>query len=137
MLCSGMINPAPFTAMEKALRDNDEAAFKARWRLDGFQTNLVGGSGLAGNEVFEQGSRKKWFLKPDLGTAAILENGAALIVPCEIWAWEKGRAVDKVHLLLVRENDGYLALGGGEKREQVEALAARFLKKAPLEPQKD
>ena len=134
MLCFGMLNAAPFVAMERALRDQDEAVFKAQWRLDGFERNLVGGSGLAGREVFEQGSRKKWFLKPDPGRVTLLENGAAMIVPCEIWAWEKGRAVDKVDLLLVRENDGYLALGGGEKREEVEALASRWLKREPLEP---
>lgn len=125
---------APFEAMEKAIRAKDEAAFKARWRIEGFEKNLVGGSGIPGKEVFEQGSRKKWFLKPDLDKAKVLEDGAAAIIPCDIWAWEKEKAVDRVDLLLVREKDGYLALGGGEKREQVDALASRFLKKEPLEP---
>jgi hypothetical protein len=128
---------APFEAMEKAIKDKDEAGFKATWRPEGFDKNLVGGSGLPGKAVFEQGGRKKWFPKPDLDKAKILEDGAAVIVPCEIWAWEKGRAVDKVDFLIVREKDGYRALGGGEKRDQVDALASRFLKKAPLEPPKE
>ena len=120
---------APFEAMEKAIRDTDEAAFKSRWHARGFEKNLVGGSGLAGKEVFEQGSRKKWFLKPGLAQARALGDGAAVIVPCEIWAWEKGRAVDKVDLLLVKANEAYVVLGGGEKRAEVEALASRWLKK--------
>lgn len=127
----------PFGAMEKALKDKDEASFKARWHASGSGKNLVGGSGLAGAEVYDQGSRKKWFLKPDLEKARALAEGAAVIVPCEVWAWEKGKAVDRVDFLLVRDKEGYLALGGGEKRDQVEALASRWLKKEPLEPPKD
>jgi hypothetical protein len=128
---------APFDAMEKAIKGKDEAAFKGCWQPDGFEKNLVGGSGLAGKEVFAQGARKKWFPKPDVDKAKVLEDGAAVVIPCEIWGWEKNRAVDKVEFLLVRGKDGYLALGGGEKREQVEALASRFLKKEPLDPPKE
>lgn len=128
---------APFEAMEKAIRETDVAAFKARWHAEGFEKNFVGGSGLAGKELFGQGSRKKWFMKPDLARATILEQGAAVIVPCEIWAWEKEKAVDKVDLLLIKEKDAYLVLGGGEKRPQVDALATRWLKKEPLDPPKE
>jgi hypothetical protein len=123
---------APFEAMEKAVKEKDEASFKARWHADGFEKNLVGGSGLAGKAVFSQGNRKKWFPKPDIAQAKILADGAAAILSCEIWAWEKGKAVDKVDFLLVKEKDGYIVLGGGEKRDQVEALASRWLKKEPL-----
>lgn len=124
---------APFEALEKAIRDKDADAFKARWHALGFEKNLVGGSGLAGKEVFDQGSRKKWFLKPDLAKAKVLGDGAAVLVPCEVWAWEKGKAVDKVDLLLVQVKDGYVVLGGGEKRDEVEKLASRWLNKEPLE----
>lgn len=120
---------APFEAMEKAIRDKEEAPFKARWHGQGFEKNLVGGSGLSGKEVFGQGSRKKWFLKPDLSKAKVLGDGAAVIVPCEVWAWEKEKAVDKVDLLLVQVKDAYVVLGGGEKRAEVENLAARWLNK--------
>jgi hypothetical protein len=128
---------APFEAMEKAIKDKDEAAFKACWQPEAYEKNLVGGSGLAGKAVFAQGTRKKWFPKPDLEKVKILEDGAAAIIPCEIFAWEKDRAVDKVDFLLVKGKDGYQALGGGEKREQVDALASRFLKKEPLDPPKE
>lgn len=120
---------APFEAMERAIRDKDEAPFKARWHAQGYEKNLVGGSGLAGKEVFGQGSRKKWFLKPDLSKAKVFGDGAAVIVPCEVWAWEKGKAVDKVDLLLVQVKDAYVVLGGGEKRDEVEKLASRWLNK--------
>jgi hypothetical protein len=114
-----------FGAMEQSLRKTDEAAFQACWTPDGYATNLVGGSGLAGQEVFVQGSQKKWFLKPELGQAIVVAGGSALIVPCQVWAWEKQRAVDKVDLLLLREKDAYRVHGGGEKRAEVEALADR------------
>jgi hypothetical protein len=128
---------APFDAMEKSIREMDETAFKSRWHAEGFEKNFVGGSGLAGKAVFGQGSRKKWFLKPDLTQAKILQEGAAVIVPCLVWGWEKEKAVDKVNILLIKEKDGYLVLGGGEKREQVDALASRWLKKEPLDPPKE
>jgi hypothetical protein len=128
---------AVFDGLEKALKEKDEASFKARWQPDGFERNLVGGSGLTGQAVFGQGSRKKWFPKPDLAQAKVLGDGEAAIVPCGIWAWEKEKAVDKVAFLLVRGKDGWLVLGGGEKRALVEALASRWLKKEPLDPPKE
>jgi len=115
-----------FEALGKGLREMDAAAFEACWTPEGYATNLVGGSGLEGREVFEQGTRKKWVLRPDLAQIVSLREGAALIVPCQVWAWERAKAVDKVDLLLVKANQGYLVLGGGEKREEVEALAKRF-----------
>ncbi len=115
-----------FAALERGLREQDEAAFKACWTPEGYATNLVGGSGLEGREVYDQGTRKKWFLQPELAQITSLSDGAALIVPCQVWAWEKAKAVDQVDLLLVREADGYRVVGGGERRGEVEALAARI-----------
>lgn len=128
---------AVFDALEKSIKEKDEAAFKARWHAEGFEKNLVGGSGIPGKGVFSQGSRKKWFPKPDLSKTTVLQDGAAVIIPCEIYAWEKDKAVDKVDFLLVKDKDGYVVLGGGEKRDQVDALASRFLKKEPLDPPKE
>ena len=128
---------AVFDALEKGIKANDEAPFKSQWRADAYEQNFVGGSGLTGKAVYGQGSRKKWFLKPEFKDAKVLEEGAAVIVPCQVWAWEKEKAVDKVSMLLIKEKDGTLILGGGEKRDQVEALASRFLKKEPLEPPKE
>ena len=121
--------PPLFEALEKATRESDEAAFQRFWLPDGYEKNLVGGSGLEGREVFAQATRKRWILRPDPQGTHVLEEGAALIVPCQVWAWERGKVVDKVDLLLVRSQQGYLILGGGEKRDQVEALASRYLKR--------
>ena len=121
--------PPLFEALERAIRESDEVAFQRYWLPDGYEKNLVGGSGLEGREVFAQATRKRWILRPDPQRTHVLEEGAALIVPCQVWAWEREKAVDKVDLLLVRSKQGYLFLGGGEKRDQVEALALRYLKK--------
>ncbi len=88
--------------------------------------------------MFAQGTRKKWFLKPDLENARVAAEGAVVIVVCQVWAWEKGKAVDKVELVLVKDKDGIVVLGGGEKRADVDGLVSRWIKKEPLEaPKKD
>jgi len=128
---------AVFDDLEKGLREKDEAVFKARWHAEGYEKNLCGGSGLAGKAVFGQGARKKWFLKPDLAKAQAVEDGVA-VVACDVWAWEKGKAVDKVDMVLIKDKDVWRVLGGGEKREDVDGLMSRWLKKEPLEaPKKD
>ena len=101
-----------FESMAAAIRAGDEALFKAQWHPEGYEKNLTGSSGLSGRDVFEQGSRKKWFLQPDLAKAV---DG---IVPCEVWAWEKAKGVDRIY---IRVADG-LILGGGESLDEVKAL---------------
>ncbi|HZE96765.1 MAG TPA: hypothetical protein VE981_07050 [Planctomycetota bacterium] len=129
---------AVFADLEKGIKENSADTFKARWHAEGYEKNLTGGSGIPGKGVFGQGSRKKWVLKPDLAGARILENGAVVIVACDIWAWEKEKAFDKVEMVVVKDKDAYVVLGGGEKREEVDALASRWIKKEPLEaPKKD
>jgi len=122
-----------FDDLEKGIKMKEEAVFKGRWHAEGYEKNFCGGSGLSGKAVFGQGSRKKWFLKPEIAQAKTVENGTLIVVPCEVWAWEKGKSVDKVDLVLVREKEAYLVLGGGEKRDDVDGLVSRWLKKEPLE----
>lgn len=114
-----------FADMEKGIREKDESLFKKHWHAEGYTENLVGGSGLAGERVFEQGSRKKWFLKPDLGKTE--KVGKVTIVPAEVYAWERDKKVDEVHLAIIEEDDGSLKiLGGGEDLDEVKNLAERF-----------
>jgi hypothetical protein len=127
---------AVFDDLEKGIKAKEEAPFKARWHAEGYEKNLCGGSGIAGKGVFGQGSRKKWFLKPDLSKAKFMEEGAVVIIPCDVWAWEKEKAVDKVDMILVKDKESYLVLGGGEKRDDVDGLVSRWLKKEPLEAPK-
>jgi hypothetical protein len=104
---------AIFQSLEKGIREKDEASFKEPWLGDAYEKNFVGRSGLAGKEVFAQGTRKKWFLKPDLTRALTLGEGAVVIVPCDVWAWEKEKAVDKVDMLLVKDKDAWRILTAG------------------------
>lgn len=127
-----------FDDLEKGIKEKDEAVFKARWHAEGYEKNFCGGSGLSGKDVFGQGSRKKWFLKPDLARAAFVEDGAVAVVSCEVWAWEKSKAVDKVALVLIKDKESYLVLGGGERKADVDGLVSRWIKKEPLEvPEKE
>lgn len=129
---------AVFADLEKGHREKAEDAFKARWHAEGYEKNLCGGSGLSGKDVYAQGARKKWFLKPDLARARFLEDGAVAVVSCDIWAWEKEKAVDRVDLVLIQDKESYRVLGGGEKRADVDGLVSRWIKKEPLEaPKKD
>jgi hypothetical protein len=127
---------AVFDDLEKGIKANDEAPFKGRWHAEGYEKNLCGSSGLSGKVVFGQGSRKKWFLKPDFAKAKFVEDGAVVIVFCEIFAWEKGKAVDKVDMILVKDKESYVVLGGGERSDDVDSLVSRWIKKEPLEAPK-
>jgi len=127
----------PFDAIEKALKTADESAFKAQWHPEGYDKNLIGGSGNTGASMFRQGSHKKWFPRPDLAKMTTLASGDALIVPCEIWSWERNKAVDAVDALIVKIKGAYIVLGAGEKRAQVTALAERWIKHQPLAPPGD
>jgi hypothetical protein len=132
---------ALFAKMEQGLRDKKEALFKSQWHPEGYKHNLVGGSGIPGRAVFGQGSRKGWFLKPDLEKLQALPGrlGGPWIVRCDIWSWKKKRAVDEVHALLVYMRDKkrrMVMLGGGERLKEVVALGQRWVKKKRLAPKK-
>ena len=134
LLLAMVLQDALFENMKKAIQAKDEALFKAQWHAEGYDKNLVGGSGLSGGDVFGQGSRKSWYLKPDLAKADALGDGAALIVPCVVTAFDTDKSLDRVGIVVVKAEAGWRILGGGEKREQTYALAQRWLKKEPLPP---
>lgn len=125
-----------FDAMERALKAGEEAPFKAQWDPRGYDENLVGGSGLAGRAVFRQGTRKRWYLKPELAKLRSVprHHGAPWIVPCEVWSRPKQRAVDAIFTLVIWNNKSWQILGGGERLEEVEALGQRYVAKKPLAP---
>ena len=126
-----------FDKMQEALRKQQEPAFAKQWHPLGYQTNLVGGSGLPGRRVYRQGSRKQWFLRPDFKKLRSAGRGdTPWIVPCKVWSWKKQRAVDKVWAVLVYHHKRFVMLGGGERLEQVTALARRWHEKKPLEAPK-
>ncbi len=83
-----------------------------------------------------QGSREKWFLKPDFSKAEFVEEGDAVVVFCEVYTWEMGKAVDQVSMVLLKDKEAYIVLGGGEKRPDVDGLVPRWINKEPLEATK-
>jgi hypothetical protein len=109
-----------FADMEKGIKNQDENLFKKHWLNEDYEENLVGGSGLAGHRVYEQGSRKKWFLRADFAGAETF--GRVEIVPAAIYAWERDKTVDEIHLAI---GDGKV-IGGGEDINEVRSLAERF-----------
>jgi len=127
-----------FDKMQKALESKSEKLFKAQWHAVGYRENLVGGSGLAGYKVFKQGSRKGWYLKPDMSKLRSIpgQRGAPWIIPSKIWSPKKKRAVDAIFAMLIYHKKKWVMLGGGEKLKEVEALGQRYVSKKPLPPKK-
>ena len=121
-----------FADLENGIRNSNEELFKKHWTTDGYNKNLVGGSGMTGESVFRQGSRKKWFLKPDYSKT--VKQGKVEIYQCEIYAWEKSKAVDEIFLAV--SADDKKVLGGGENLDEVKNLADRFNAGEPLEPKR-
>jgi hypothetical protein len=134
MNTSGSDIDAVFADMERAIRESDESLFKQHWHSEGYGTNLVGGSGLEGSRVYEQGARKKWYLKPEMDKVRTVEG--VTFVPCDIWAWENERSVDHVDVAIATVDGTPTILGAGEEPEQVDALARRFAKGEALAPPK-
>lgn len=121
-----------FSEMESAMRNADEARFREQWLPAGYSRNLVGSSGLSGERLFSQGSRKKWYPKPDLGSVESV--GKVEIVFAELYNWEQDRKVDEVYFVIAKEGDGLKIVGGGEDEKQVRGLAERFNRGESLGP---
>lgn len=121
-----------FADMENAIKNSNESEFKQHWLAEGYSKNLVGRSGLEGSRLFAQGSRKKWFLKPDYSKT--VRQGKVDIYRCDVYSWEKDKSVDEVFLAV--SADDLKVLGGGEDFEEVKKLAERFNAGAPLEASK-
>jgi len=118
-----------FDSMQQALEQEDETLFKSQWFAEGYQNNLVGGSGLAGVDVFRQG-HGRWYLKPDM--QAITQHDDVFVVRTDIWSFEKGQAVDEVHAVIGLQDGKLLVLGAGEDTDEVDALVSRYLSGEPL-----
>ena len=113
--------------MENGIKSEDENLFKKHWNAEGYTNDLVG-EGLSGENFYKQGSRKKWFPKPDFGKKETI--GKVEIIKTKLYAWEKDRDVDEIYFAIA---DGKV-LGGGENPEKVKSLAERFNKGESLKP---
>ena len=135
--CVSCMKPI-FAKMKKALEDKKEPLFAKQWHAKGYAKNLVGGSGLAGKQVYRQGSRKGWYLKADFSSLRSVpgRRGGPWIVRCDIWSPKRGHKVDEVWALMVylRKEKRSVILGAGEKLAQVNELGLRYVNKKPLAP---
>jgi hypothetical protein len=124
---------ARFDAMMEAVEGNDEVLFKAQWHAEGYEHNLVGGSGVSGSGVFRQASHGRWVIEPDMTSARNLpqQSADAWIVSCAVVSLAEQRPVDAVWILIA---DGKV-LGGGEDRDDVQTLGWRWANKRPLAPE--
>lgn len=125
-----------FLVAKSALKERKEVPFRKQWHPLGYEKNIVGSSGIPGRGVFQQGSRKRWYLRPEMKQISFVGPHKLPIVPCLIWSWKKNRPVDKVYAAVVWHQKRWVILGAGERRRQVELLALRFQKKEPLLPRK-
>lgn len=119
-----------FADLENGIRKTDEELFKKHWTPEGYNQSLVGKSGMQGSRVYEQGSQKKWFLKPDY--AKTVKQGNVEIFQCEVYAWEQSKKVDEIYLAVAVSKNEPRVLGGGEDLSEVKALADRFNAEQPL-----
>ncbi|TNE86338.1 MAG: hypothetical protein EP330_21590 [Deltaproteobacteria bacterium] len=124
---------APFHEMAEAIASRDIPRFKAAWHPEGWDHNLVGGSGLSGEAVAGQAKSEGWRLVPDPDTLAKHTEGPAWIVRAGVVAGD-GRQVDAVHAVLVSHGGRWVVLGAGENPEQVMALADRAVHGKPFAP---
>lgn len=125
-----------FVDLEVALKAADEPGFKRRWHPLGYTKNLVGGSGLAGRQVYSQGTKKGWALRPEMKTLRGVTRGEPWILRCDVWSWDKRKAVDSVWAVVATHDGVGKVIGAGEVLDEVEALARRWADKKPLEPPK-
>ncbi|MGB0591804.1 MAG: hypothetical protein ACPGU1_19165 [Myxococcota bacterium] len=122
---------ARFDAMKEGVVSSDEALFKSQWHTEGYEANLVGGSGIPGVGVFRQGSAERWVLEPDLKSARNpTMSGDAWVITCVVRSLADGGHLGTVWIVVA---DGKV-LGGGEVQDEAQALAYRWANKVPLAP---
>jgi|GEM_PF-3285284 len=130
-----------------AMKSNDLELAAKLCDPRGYRDNLVGGSGNPLDSLFAQGARKGWHLVADHrltrgvhGSSGGTREG--VILRASVRDNKSGKSFDEIYLLLVKTTDAvgakrWLALGAGEDRAQVDALAARFVNDQPLRPPVD
>lgn len=128
-----------FELAERAMKDKDRDDAEALCDPRGYDTNLIGGSGTTLASLFEQGGRKGWHLELLPFDVDTLAGKRALIVGAEVRDNDDGDKLDGLHILLIRSSargagPGWRALGAGERKAEVEALAERYLGGKALPP---
>ncbi len=105
----------------------------------GYDTNLVGGSGNPLSSLFAQGAKKGWHLVANFDQTRKVGGDRGVILRTTVRSNDKNEILDEVYVLLIKTTDAegatrWVALGSGEKLDQVDALATRFIEGKPLAP---
>lgn len=125
------------SAATAAMKSGDLARAKELCDPRGFGDNLVGGSGGTLESIFTQGAKKGWHLALDFDDVKLLPGGRGAIAHTWVRDNATRKDLDALWILLIPSADDegpWLALGAGEKRVEVQALADRWRAGEPLAP---
>jgi hypothetical protein len=114
----------PVTELQKAIQDKNRAAFKALWHADGYAKNLVGQSGLSGEQVFDQATRKGWFPRPVPARLHQDGRGGPYVMPIEIYSPSEQRVLGPCRCGSRRESGGSSSAAARSSRRSWRSGAA-------------
>lgn len=130
-----------FSAASAIMRGDDVTRAAELCDARGFLTNLVGGSGNTLESIFRQGHKKGWHLALDFDDVRLLAKGKGAIAHALVRDNATRESIDALWVLLIPaqaeeggDGDRWVALGAGEKRAEVQALADRWRAGEPLAP---
>jgi len=124
------------SAATAAMKSGDLARAKVLCDPRGFGDNLVGSSGGTLESIFTQGAKKGWHLALDFDDVKLLPEGRGAIAHTFVRDNATRKDLDALWILLIPTDDEgrWVALGAGERRAEVQALADRWRAGDPLPP---
>lgn len=129
-----------FSAASAIMRGDDVTRAAELCDARGYRDNLVGGSGNTLESIFRQGHDKGWHLALDFDDVRLLPGGKGAIAHALVRDNATRESLDALWVFLVPsptadgDGDRWVALGAGEKRAEVSALADRWRAGEPLAP---
>jgi formylglycine-generating enzyme required for sulfatase activity len=123
-----------FDRMELGLKTADESLFKAQWHPTGYELNLAGGSGIEGADIFRQGSREGWYIRPDPNEVRGRGSQDAYVSRCDVVSWKSGSIDDVVYAGVIRFKGRWAVLAIGEDKSEISELVNRARSGEPIKP---
>ena len=116
-----------FAKMEHAVKTGNESLFKSQWFTEGYTSTIGDELDMPGQEVFQQATRKKWFIRPAVEITLSMEKSNYLTLVCDIVSWEEQKVVDEVTFGFVKIRNNWIVVGASEYYgEKIESLAKRY-----------
>ena len=80
--------------------------------------------------MFRQAVKKGWDIRP---TNEVTKTGdTSMLILCDVVDSQSRRTLDQVYAAVTLSSDRWYVIGMGEQRDQVAALAERYLKGLPM-----